>query len=111
MNELQFTFTQYSENLQNIRTKPMKTNVGLTNPSVFSPTDVNLTNPSMFSTFVFRSSFNHFEKINATQAWSLFFTGGGGNQALGLSSTVGRFFNLSLIFIAGILWTSGIGLS
>lgn len=70
----------------------MRTNFGLTNTSVFSPV-------------VFRPRFNHFEKINATQAWSLFFTGGGESKALGLSSTVGRFFNLSLIFIAGILWT------
>jgi hypothetical protein len=47
----------------------MRTNVSLTNLSVFSPTDIDLTSPS-----VFRSGFNQFEKINATQAWSLFFT-------------------------------------
>ncbi|MFB2768272.1 hypothetical protein ACE1AT_03105 [Pelatocladus sp. BLCC-F211] len=83
----------------------MRTNVGLTNPSLFSPTDVNLTSPSVFSPVVFRSGFNHFEKINATQAWSLLFTGGREDKTLGLSPTVGRFLNLSLIAIAGILWT------
>ncbi|WP_197036069.1 hypothetical protein [Fischerella sp. PCC 9605] len=85
----------------------MRTNVGLTNPSLFSPTDVDLTSPSVFSPVVFRPGFNHFEKINATQAWSLFFTGGREDKALGLSPTVGRFYNLSLIAIAiaGILWT------
>ncbi|MER3495274.1 MAG: hypothetical protein C4323_25840 [Mastigocladus sp. ERB_26_2] len=74
--------------------KLMRTNVGLTNPSLLNPV-------------VFRSSFNHFEKINATQAWSLFFTGGKEDKALGLSSTIGRFFNLSLIAIAiaSIFWT------
>ncbi|PMB01414.1 hypothetical protein CEN49_27665 [Fischerella thermalis CCMEE 5273] len=74
--------------------KLMRTNVGLTNPSLLNPV-------------VFRSSFNHFEEINATQAWSLFFTGGKEDKALGLSSTIGRFFNLSLIAIAiaSIFWT------
>ncbi|AFY79755.1 hypothetical protein Ple7327_4665 [Pleurocapsa sp. PCC 7327] len=72
----------------------MRTNAGLTSPSVFSPV-------------VFRPGFNHFEKINATQAWSLFFTGGRENKAFGLSSTIGRFFNLGsiAIAIAGIFWT------
>ncbi|MBD2514446.1 hypothetical protein H6G93_05385 [Nostoc sp. FACHB-973] len=67
-------------------------------------TNVALTNPSLFSPVVFGLGFNHFEKINATQAWSLFFTGGRGDQALGLSPTVGRFFNFSLLAIASILW-------
>jgi hypothetical protein len=69
----------------------MRTNVGLTNPSLFSPV-------------VFKSGFNHFEKINATQAWSLLWTGGREDKALGLSPIVGRFFNLSLIVIASMLW-------
>ncbi len=70
-------------------------------------TNVSLTNPSLLSPVVFGLSFNNFQKINATQAWSMLFTGGRENKALGLSSTVGRFFNLSLIAIAiaGILWT------
>ncbi|NWF58389.1 MAG: hypothetical protein HXY43_03500 [Fischerella sp.] len=58
-------------------------------------TNVDLTSPSVFSPVVFRPGFNHFEKINATQAWSLFFTGGREDKALGLSPTVGRFYNLS----------------
>ena len=85
----------------------MRTNVALTNPSVFSPTDVDLTSPSVFSPVVFKPGFNNFEKINATQAWSLLFTGGKEDKAFGFSPTVGRFYNLSLfgIAIAGILWT------
>jgi hypothetical protein len=84
----------------------MRTNAGLTNPALFSPTDVDLTNPFILSPIIFRPGFNHFEKINATQAWSLFFTRGKKDKALGLSFTVGRFYNLSLIatVIAGILW-------
>lgn len=83
----------------------MTTNVGLINPSLFSPTDIDLSSPSMVIPVVFRAGFNQFEKINATQAWLLFFTGGKEDNALGLSPKEGRFFNFSLIFIASILWT------
>ncbi|MBF2064848.1 MAG: hypothetical protein IGS39_10575 [Calothrix sp. C42_A2020_038] len=71
-------------------------------------TNVDLNSPSVFSSVVFRPDFNDFKKINATQAWSLFFTGGREGKALGLSPTAGRFYNLSLFIIAiagGILWT------
>ncbi|MEA5571137.1 hypothetical protein [Calothrix sp. UHCC 0171] len=70
-------------------------------------TNVSLNNPSLLSPIVFRADFNHFEKINATQAWSIFFTRGREDKALGRNLTVGRFFNLSLmaIAIASILWT------
>jgi hypothetical protein len=83
----------------------MGTSVGITNPSLFSPSDLDLNHLSVFTPVVFKSGFNHFEKINATQAWLLFFTGGREDNALGLSPTVGRFFNFSLIIIASILWT------
>lgn len=46
----------------------MKTNVGLTNASVFIPASVDLNSASILSPVVFRANFNHFEKINATQA-------------------------------------------
>ena len=69
-------------------------------------TNVDLINTSVFSSVVFRPGFNHFEKINATQAWSLLFTRGGEDKALGLSPIVGRFYNLTLLAtaIAGIFW-------
>ncbi len=87
----------------------MKTNVGLTNASVFIPASVDLNSPSILSPVVFRPNFNHFEKINATQAWSLFFTGGRQGKALGVSRTTGRFYNLGLFAIVlagGLAWTS-----
>ncbi|BAZ40959.1 hypothetical protein NIES4101_69210 [Calothrix sp. NIES-4101] len=70
-------------------------------------TNVSLTNSSLFSPIVFRPDFNHFEKINATQAWSIFFTRGREDKALGINLTAGRFFNLSLIAIAiaSIFWS------
>lgn len=86
----------------------MNTNVGLTNASVFIPANIDLNSPSIFSPVVFKPDFNHFKKINATQAWSLFFTGGRQGMALGLSSKTGRFYNLSLIAMiiaGGIAWT------
>lgn len=54
---------------------------------------------------VFRSEFNHFENINATQAWSLFFTGSHEDKSLGESKVVGQFWNVLLagIVIAGIV--------
>ncbi|AFZ00191.1 hypothetical protein [Calothrix sp. PCC 6303] len=67
-------------------------------------TNVALTNPSLFSSVVFKDDFNHFEKIKATQAWSLLLTAGRADKALGLSSKVGRFLNLGLIAIAGFAW-------
>jgi hypothetical protein len=67
-------------------------------------TNVGLTNPSLLSSVVFTDDFNHFEKIRATQAWSLLFTGGRGDKALGISPTVGRVLNFSLIAIASIVW-------
>jgi hypothetical protein len=45
----------------------------------------------------FRSEFNHFETITATQAWSLFFTASHEDQSLGSSLGAGRFWNLLLI--------------
>lgn len=83
----------------------MRTNFSLTNPSAFSTTDVDLTSPSVLSPVVFRTSFNNFEKINATQAWSLFFTGGKEDKAFGPNPTLGRFLNLGLILMVGLLWT------
>jgi hypothetical protein len=67
-------------------------------------TNVGLTDPSLLNSVVFKEDFNHFEKIRATQAWSLLLTGGRGDKALGTSPMVGRFLNFSLIAIAGTVW-------
>ncbi|WP_144415970.1 hypothetical protein [Calothrix sp. 336/3] len=80
----------------------MRTNVVLTNPSAFSPTNADLTSNSVFTPVVFKTSFNHFEKINATQAWSLLFTGGKKDRALGLSPMVGRLLTLGLFAVTSI---------
>jgi len=45
----------------------------------------------------FRSEFNQFENITATQAWSLFFTASHEDTSLGESKGVGRFWNILLI--------------
>jgi len=69
--------------------------------------DFDFRDPSLFGPVVFRPSFNNFEAISATQAWSLFFTASQEDKALGLGSEAGRFFTNTLIAIstAGILWT------
>jgi hypothetical protein len=53
----------------------------------------------------FRTEFNHFENISATQAWSLFFTASHEDTYLGKSLGVGRFWNILLtsIIVASIL--------
>jgi hypothetical protein len=63
-----------------------------------------LTNSSEMSPVVFDSDFNHFEKLNATQAWSLYLTGGKEDKVLGTSPLIGRLLNFSLIALAGISW-------
>ncbi|AFY71727.1 hypothetical protein Pse7367_3491 [Thalassoporum mexicanum PCC 7367] len=53
----------------------------------------------------FREDFNNFTPINATQAWSLFFTGSKEDYAIGLSDQAGQFWTQSLIGVvaAGVL--------
>jgi hypothetical protein len=70
-------------------------------------TDFDFREPSLFGPVVFRPSFNNFETISVTQAWSLFFTASQEDKALGFSQEVGRFFTNALLAIAGtgILWT------
>lgn len=46
---------------------------------------------------VFRASFNHFETINLSQAWSLWVTGCRDDGVFGMTSTAGWFWTLSLI--------------
>ncbi|TVP65990.1 MAG: hypothetical protein EA342_13055 [Leptolyngbya sp. LCM1.Bin17] len=59
--------------------------------------DFNFSNKDLFGPVVFRPSFNCAEMINANQAWSLFFTGGKEDKALGNNAESGRLFNNILI--------------
>lgn len=69
--------------------------------------NLDLHNDKLFGPVAFRPDFNNFEKISATQAWSLLFTGSREDKALGLSLEIGRFFNTGLIAIllTGTLWS------
>lgn len=71
-------------------------------------TDFDLPNKDLVGPVIFRPDFNQFESVSANQAWSLFFTTGQEDKALGFNSEVGRFFTNLLIAagIAGILWAS-----
>ncbi|MGF1574546.1 MAG: hypothetical protein ACFCU9_01170 [Cyanophyceae cyanobacterium] len=57
---------------------------------------------------IFTPEFNQFETINATQAWSLFFTVSSTDGILGQRASVGRYITLALFsgLIAGILQTT-----
>jgi hypothetical protein len=63
-------------------------------------------NKDLFAPVIFRSDFNKFQPINANQAWSLLFTAGNEDKALGFNPEVGRFFTNLLIAagIAGSIW-------
>ncbi|MBR8838170.1 MAG: hypothetical protein DSM106950_30250 [Stigonema ocellatum SAG 48.90 = DSM 106950] len=68
-------------------------------------TDLDFTSPELFGSVVFRPSFNSFQIINPTQAWSLLFTGGQEDKALGDQG--GSFFTnlLIAIVVSGVLGT------
>ncbi len=63
-------------------------------------------NQDLFAPVIFRSQFNDFETLSTDRAWSLFFTAGQEDKALGLKSELGWFFSNFLIAtgISGILW-------
>jgi hypothetical protein len=69
-------------------------------------TDLDFRNNNLMGSVVFRPQFNNFEQINATQAWSLFFTGSREDKALGFQPTAGKFFNNVLLALisGGMLW-------
>ncbi|ESA37769.1 hypothetical protein N836_35225 [Leptolyngbya sp. Heron Island J] len=62
------------------------------NQSNFDVRDTELQKP-----IVFRASFNRFEHINLSQAWSLWVTGCQDDGVFGVTSAVGWFLTLSLI--------------
>jgi hypothetical protein len=70
-------------------------------------TDFDLRNKDLFGPVAFRPDFNNFEKVSATQAWSLLFTGSREDKVFGFNPEIGRFFNTGLvaIVVTGALWT------
>jgi hypothetical protein len=70
-------------------------------------TDFDFPNKYLMGPVVFRPDFNNrAEVISANQAWSLFFTAGQEDKALGFNPELGRFFTNLLLAIggAGVLW-------
>lgn len=71
-------------------------------------TDFNFPNKYLVGPVVFRPDFNaQPQAISATQAWSLLFTAGQEDKALGFNAEAGRFFTNLLLAIgaAGVLWS------
>ncbi len=60
----------------------------------------------LYTPVVFRSDFNNFAKLSATQAWSMFFTASQEERALGSNPEVGRFFT-NLLIAAGVAFVVG----
>ncbi len=73
-------------------TRPDTETVSQINQSNFDVRDTELQKP-----IVFRASFNRFEHINVSQAWSLWVTGCRDDGVFGVTSAVGWFLTLSLI--------------
>jgi hypothetical protein len=70
-------------------------------------TDFNLVSADLVGSVVFRPDFNdHSESLSANQAWSLFFTGGQEDKALGFNPELGRLLTNLLLAttVTGALW-------
>ncbi len=64
-------------------------------------TDFDFPAADLIGPVAFRPDFNNStESLNATQSWSLFFTGGKADNALGFEPELGRFFTFAAIGIA-----------
>jgi hypothetical protein len=61
--------------------------------------DFDYPNKDLLRPVVFRSDFNNFKIINVNQAWSLFFTIGQDDKALGQETELGKFFTNLLIAV------------
>jgi len=61
------------------------------------PPDFDIRDRELRRPNVFRASFNRFERINMTQAWSLLLTACRDDSLLGLNPATGWFFSLSLV--------------
>jgi hypothetical protein len=72
-------------------------------------TDFDFPKADLIGPVAFRPTFNQTkETLNATQAWSLFFTVGQADNALGFNPEAGRFFTNLLIGIgvSGVLFSA-----
>lgn len=71
-------------------------------------TDFDFPKQDLIGPVVFRPDFTNFEKINSNQAWSLFFTAGQDDKALGQEIELGKFFTNLLIAVGvtGTLWAT-----
>ncbi|OLP15885.1 hypothetical protein BST81_23985 [Leptolyngbya sp. 'hensonii'] len=70
-------------------------------------TDFDFPRKDLLGPVVFRPDFNsNSDVMTGNQAWSLFFTAGQEDKALGLNTEVGRFFTNLLIAAGagGVLW-------
>lgn len=70
--------------------------------------DYDFPRPELVGPVVFRPDFNGDAVISASQAWSLFFTAGNEDKALGFGLRSGRLFTDGLIALGaiGILWAT-----
>ena len=67
-------------------------------------TDFTFDQRNFFAATVFNADFNSFAPLTANQAWSLFFTLGQDDAALGDNAEVGRFFNnITLAIVAAFV--------
>jgi hypothetical protein len=72
-------------------------------------TDFDFPTAELIGPVAFRPDFNnHTQTLNATQAWSLFFTAGKADNALGFEPELGKFFTNLTFGIAGITILSSI---
>ncbi|MGH2414632.1 MAG: hypothetical protein ACRDEA_13300 [Microcystaceae cyanobacterium] len=71
-------------------------------------TDFDFPKTDLIGPVVFRPDFNNFEAITVNQAWSLFFTAGQEDKALGVNPELGQFFTYLVIGIAlaGTTWAT-----
>ncbi len=65
--------------------------------SQISQSDFDVRDTELQKPIVFRASFNHFEHINVSQAWSLWVTGCRDDGVFGVTSAWGWFLTLSVI--------------
>ncbi|MDF5713857.1 MAG: hypothetical protein PUP93_08170 [Rhizonema sp. NSF051] len=69
-------------------------------------TDFDYPQKSLVGPVVFRPDFNNFKSITVNQAWSLFFTAGQEDKALGIDPELGKFFTYVLVAVGvtGSIW-------
>ncbi|KYC43037.1 hypothetical protein WA1_13115 [Scytonema hofmannii PCC 7110] len=60
-------------------------------------TDFDFPKKDLVGPVVFRPEFNNFQQIGVNQTWSLFFTAGQEDKALGQKAEFGKFFTYLLI--------------